>query len=237
MKPNELIRIMETESEKIGYKTLVCLANSRKHGGHCIVGKEIKHGLPGNWVRPVKRSGPLLDEDIAYVSGSLPATLDIIKIPVSGPLPTDFQTENHIIRKGESWVKTGRFDAHRLNELCDDPDVLWINSYSTKYGLNDRIPYNIAKASLDSSAFLIRADFLTIEVLLFDKKAVRAEFTYKKQKYNLAVTDREIENIYKKKDTGKYILQDRNIYLCISLGLPFEIDDHSYKLAAGVMVV
>ena len=185
-----LAKMMETKSEKTGYKTIVCLANSRKKGGHCIVGKEIKHGLPGNWVRPVKRSGPLSDEDIAYGSGSLPAIMDIIKIPIAGHSPKDFQTENQIIRKGESWVKTGRFDAHRLRELCDDPDLLWINGYSTKFGLNDSIPYNIARTSLDSSALLIRADSLTIEVLLFDKKAVRAEFIYKQQKYNLVLTDK-----------------------------------------------
>jgi len=38
------------------YKTIVCLATSRKRGKRCVAGKEIVNNqLTHNWIRPVSR--------------------------------------------------------------------------------------------------------------------------------------------------------------------------------------
>jgi len=34
-------------------RTFVCFANSRKHSGRCVAGKEWLSGRPGEWVRVV----------------------------------------------------------------------------------------------------------------------------------------------------------------------------------------
>ena len=57
----------------IGYKTIICLANSRKKGGYCIAGKEIvNHQVTPKWIRPVSdtESGelyhPLCDTENSF---------------------------------------------------------------------------------------------------------------------------------------------------------------------------
>lgn len=238
MKPSELIRMIEAESEKTGSKTFVCLAKSRKLNGHCIVGKEIKLGKPVNWIRPIKHSGPLMDEDVIYENDSYPSVLDIIKIPILRSEPKDYQTENVIIRTNERWVKQGRYDAHRLDEICDNVTTLWINGYSTSHGLNDKIPYDLAKSKIVTSAILIKPNSMELRVLQeYGKKAVRARFAYRDYTYDLAITDREIEDTYANQDVGRYVPKGKGFYLCISLGLPYEKDNHSYKLVAGVIII
>ena len=66
------------------YLTVVCLANSRKHGGRCVAGKVI--GEPGGpyWIRPVsaRPDGSLSLGEIRLPDGTLPQPLDIIQVPV-----------------------------------------------------------------------------------------------------------------------------------------------------------
>jgi len=70
----------------------------------------------------------------------------------------------------------------------------------------------------------------------YNKMTVRANFNYNGIKYDLAITDKEIEDIYKNKGPGDYAQKDRKSYLCISLALPYERDNHAYKLVAGMII-
>ena len=239
MKPIELLRMKEQQIEDndSGYKTIICLASSRKHGGYCIVGKEIKYARVGNWVRPIKHNGPLQYEDIVYENESPPSILDIIKIPILHPEPKDYQKENVVINTNERWVKNGRYDNLNLKKICDPVETIWINGYSTGHGNNDKIPYEIAKTNVQSSAILIMVTDMAIRVKSeYNKMTVRANFNYNGIKYDLAITDKEIEDIYKNKGPGDYAQKDRKSYLCISLALPYERDNHAYKLVAGMII-
>ena len=74
-------------------KQILCLANSRKFGGRCIVGKEMRPDRTLAWVRPVSdtEKGEVMPEDMQYADGTEPTLLDVIEVPVSGPLPLPYQ--------------------------------------------------------------------------------------------------------------------------------------------------
>ena len=53
------------------FKQILCLANSRKFGGRCIVGKEMLPDRTLAWVRPVSDApkGEVLPEKMQYPDG------------------------------------------------------------------------------------------------------------------------------------------------------------------------
>lgn len=61
-------------------KRIVCLANSRKHSGRCIAGKEVLAGAYGEWIRPLsaRESAEVSEEERRYQNGSSPHVLDVI---------------------------------------------------------------------------------------------------------------------------------------------------------------
>src|SRR5713101_1785529 len=90
-------------------KRIVCLANSRKHSGRCIAGKEVLAQGYGAWIRPVsaRQSAEISEEERRYENGALPRLFDIIKIPVIGATPQLYQSENYVIDAEYYWVKKG----------------------------------------------------------------------------------------------------------------------------------
>jgi hypothetical protein len=87
----------------MGYtKTIVCLANSRKHSGRCVAGIEINDGTLGDWIRPVsdRVSEEVSLEERRYEDGKDTQLLDIVTIEMKRPHPHDCQTENHVIDDG-----------------------------------------------------------------------------------------------------------------------------------------
>ncbi|MBW1616233.1 MAG: hypothetical protein JRJ49_06825 [Deltaproteobacteria bacterium] len=120
-------------------KTIVCLANSRKNFGRCIVGKEIKSK---KWIRPIsdREKEKISEEERRYKNGDMPKLLDIIKIPIKKYKPTLNQKENYLINDKLDWEKTGEYNKNNLKSLLDTPQTLWELECSSYYGLNDRIP-------------------------------------------------------------------------------------------------
>jgi len=222
-------------------KKIVCLANSRKISGRCIAGKEVTEQGYGNWIRPISNrpTGEISEYERRFENGEHPTVLDIVVIPMAKHAPHHYQQENHLIDDNYYWERVGIVRWANLPDISDRvSNELWVNGYSSYNGVNDRIPENIAN-NLESSLLLIQPDTLTISVDVEGaefgegKRKVRAIFSLNGHRYKLAITDPKIESIYLKNENGKYDVDAAKVYMCISIGEPY--NEFCYKLVASVI--
>lgn len=224
-------------------RNIVCLANSRKTSGRCIAGKEVHDQQILNWIRPVssRQTEEISEEERRFRDGQMPSLLDILRIPILAEKPSFFQTENVLIDDKYYWQKVNVFEKRNLINIIDKPDSLWENDNSSYYGQNDRVA-NTNLVGKSGSLFLITPSSLEIVVkeegreFGGGKRRVRADFLYKKVKYLWTVTDPAIEERYLAMDDGIYIINnpENRVYLCVSLGLPYE-DNNCYKFLASII--
>jgi hypothetical protein len=218
---------------------IVCLANSRKHSGRCIAGKEVlPHGY-GLWIRPIsaRPSAEVSEEERRFFNGEDPRVLDIIDVPLIAAVPMLHQTENHIIASDCYWTKKGRLPWAEVKHLTDTPTALWSNGDSTYYGVNDRVTVEQA-STMTHSLLLIEPENPNVSVQTDGaefgnpRRRVRANFSYQGTEYRLIVTDPVAERAFLAKPDGRYPLI--TAYLCVSLG-EAHTDGYCYKLVAAVM--
>jgi len=232
----DISQIAQSDNQLKEHKKVVCLAASRKYFGYCIAGKEISEDRRSEWVRPVssQKTGELSNEEIRIPDGKIPKLLDVIEISVKRHFPHYYQTENYLNDHNRTWAKIGTLSFSDLSGLCDDVNVLWINGYHSSGGFNDRIPLEKANYELASSLLLIRPR--NLEILVRDeqtKRKIRAKFDFQEISYTLVITDPIIEEKFNKKRQGIYRLKSNELYLCVSLGEPFE--GYCYKLVAAII--
>lgn len=143
-------------------KQIVCLANSRKHSGRCVAGKEVLKEGYGKWIRPIsaRPSAEISEEERRYENGESAKVLDIIRIPLIAATPQLYQSENYVIDPESYWMKTGEISWSDVGQLVDKRMPLWANGDSTSYGLNDRVKVDVA-AKLKNSLVLIEPRDLT----------------------------------------------------------------------------
>lgn len=221
-------------------KRIVCLANSRKVRGRCVVGKELKNGHPAGWIRPVsdRDNEEVSEYERQYKDGSDPRPLDIMNIPLLEPKlrPESPQRENWLLDPQSYWENDGCIQKRDLASLVDRREPLWLNMDSSYNGLNDRISFSSADR-LDGSLRLIQVDKLTLFVFKPGKnfgnlkRRVQGQFQYEGDEYHLWVTDPEWERAYLKKSDGKYKVG--NCFLTVSLGEPY--GGYYYKFIAAII--
>jgi hypothetical protein len=220
-------------------KTILCLANSWKHGGRCVAGKVVTPQGFGEWVRPIGTGsgGAVSYDDRHYDGGADPALLDVIKIQMSAKAAHAYQPENHQIDDSWYWKLQEKAAPSILSKAIDpiQPN-LWGLSSSSGSGVNDRVLEQDAP-NFGYSLRLISVSDLSIRIAnenpsFTNKKTVRGYFTYSKQRYALGVTDPTITAIYKAKPDDTYSVGAA--ILCVSLGEPF--NGYAYKLIAGVFL-
>lgn len=222
-------------------KKIVCFANSRKHAGRCIAGKEVQSdGQAGAWVRPVsmRQGHEISEEEMRYENGQNPALLDIVRIEMVGYKPSGFQSENYVINDDFYWEKTGCLNWESVNRFLDAPAILWKNESSSYYGLHDRVSY-AETVNFQESIYLVKPESLSIIVRTegqeFNnpKRKVRAKFVYRGVEYLLSITDPVVESALLSINNNQYEgLSDT--YLCVSLSEPFS-DQLCYKLVASIV--
>jgi hypothetical protein len=218
--------------------TIVCLAASRKHRGYCYAGREWSApGVKGRWVRPISPDdghGVALD-DCSYECGTQAALLDVIRIQLEAAEPVGFQKENFIIDKSYYWQKLERLCARDVRFLAEDlVKPLWKNEFSSRGGLNDRVPCDVA-ANFLHSLRLVRPQrpLFRVEKNLYNgKMEVRVEFQLGDHQYRLKVTDPQYETMLRQRGAGSY-KGSKDMVFCVSLSEPF--GDFAYKLVAGVL--
>lgn len=220
-------------------KTIVCLANSYKPpGGRCVAGREIdeKDACLG-WIRPVSVR-PTAEVSLAeyrYKSGQSPELLDIIDVPLLKAVPQSHQTENHVIDARQPWEKKGEIEWEDLERFRDRPESIWINSDRTVPGNYDCMSQAEA-ATLDNSLLLIKKTNFTVEVgtnSFTGKRTYRGKFNYKGVHHNFSITDPLARDAFASKGLGDYQLKD--VYLCLSLTEPYEMDGRCHKLVAAII--
>jgi hypothetical protein len=219
-------------------KRIVCLANSRKLNGRCVAGREVIDGRPGDWVRPVsdREHQEVSEYERQYEDGSDPSVLDVIDIPLRGPVPGTYQQENWLLDPAYYWARRGEFPWEDLGAFTTDWSTLWLNGDSTYHGVNDQIPIHDAD-SLDTSLTLIYVSGVELNVFApgeafgNSKRRVQARFSYQGVEYRLWVTDPIYEREYLALPNGRHELGEA--FLTISLGEPFR--DHCNKLVAAII--
>lgn len=222
-------------------RSIVCLANSRKLNGRCVAGIEISNGRLGGWIRPVSSAekGELYGERL-YSGGADPQLLDVIEIGFVRPRPTACHQEDHLIDSRQTWVRKGVVEKSLVFPVLEDvQNGLWYDGESTTYGLNDKIPVEIAEA-LPNSLKLIQPKSMRLTLQIEGagfgnpRRKVRGQFTFGGTPYVLAVTDSAIEREFKKAAEGTERIVEDPI-LCISVSEEFEKQRACYKLIAGVL--
>ncbi len=224
-------------------KMIVCLANSRKYQGRCVAGLEWNAQKPGPWVRPVTwlPKGVLINERFCgNANGRDPRLLDLIDIEFLVPQPHAYQVENARIDPGKRWTYRGNVKPQQLYPAVQRVHgPLWINAGSTKFGRNDLIPEEQAKA-LTCSLMLIQPEDLTITVTIEGEKngeprrRIRGEFALNGCRYIFSVTDCAIEPQMQKREPG-FEMHLRRPLLCVSVSEVLESTRACYKLIAGVV--
>jgi hypothetical protein len=212
-------------------KRIVCLANSFRQGGTCIAGREVLANGYGGWIRPVsaRPSAELWLSECLYESNEFPKLLDLIDVPLLDSVSSGHQTENYIIDATRNWVKAGELSWRGLEGLEEHPDSLWIDRDRTRDGSFNCVD-PVQAATLSSSLMLIRPRNAAVEVSA--AKAFWMSFSYQARKYRLKLTDPIVIGLHEKKGSGVYPCGD--VYLCVSLTLPFSADGRCHKLVAAV---
>lgn len=228
------------------WKKIVVLANSRKHSGRCLAGKEVSINADGTlnvgaWIRPISgRPGHELSEfDRRLDDGQDPRNLDIVSFPTKKYYPTSFQTENWLISDDYFWVKNGHLNWEQAIMLIDNPNALWVNGHSTYNGFNDKLPINVAN-QLNNSILLIHLDAVSINSFSpgadfgNPKRRVQACFQYLGVRYSLWVTDPLIERRYISKDASTKLGE---CLMAISISEPHDNKGqiNCYKLVASII--
>lgn len=224
-------------------KRILCLANSKKHSGRCVAGREVTTAGAGPWIRPVSaRPGEEVSEnERQYQNGADASVLDVIDVPLVRSVPRACQTENWLLDPGFYWSRVQQANWTMLLPFAEAPATLWVNGHSTYHGQHDEIPLAVADA-LPGSLLLIRVAgvelhaFAPQEAFGNPKRRVQAHFTHAGVGYALWVTDPVVEKEYLARPNGYHGLGE--CCLTISLSEPFQKSNgqpYRYKLVAAII--
>lgn len=198
---------------------IVILANSIKHGKHCVAGKHIQSK---QWVRPVSNpeGGALSNLQAKFKNpyGTyLVKPMQKIEMSLVQHVPLVNQPENYLI-DDSIWEQKYSINDQELLQYLDQPINLW--------GEGDHVVFaNIENGfvKIEQSLYLVSVDNLNLNKTELGKR--RANFMYNGIQYNLAVTDPQFDSILSENKEIKNIL-------CVSLAEKF--NNNCYKVVAHI---
>ncbi len=219
---------------------ILCLANSKKHGGRCVAGLRTDGG---GWVRPVADSedGALFPEHYTLPDGSEPRILDVLRISPRECRPKPHQPENWCMTRAH-WDLVSRPAPGAAVSLLQSS----LERGPALFGsLADRVPFDsILRSPAPASLALVAPQDLKWWIACnpaTGKSQARARFRLDGALYNLVLTDPIClarlmslpPGIYPATSAG--FKPDERFLLTVSLGEPFE--GNCFKLAAGVVAL
>jgi len=215
----------------MAFRDIVILANSRRHDGHCIAGKDI---TTGEWIRPINilGRGQVRVDQSAFLGSDFqslgmdvsgPQLLDCVRIGFGNDCALYYQPENKFI-DGNPWEKIGRISSHRISEFMDTAEHCFLRNSDIHHSY---IPANelVTTPSMMSLNFLhlIRREN-NVEIIhttnMRNKPQHRMKFDYGSKNYNLAITDYRYENLVAQSINDDARIFD-DFYLTIGLGEKF----------------
>lgn len=212
---------------------LLCLANSRREGGRCIAGIDLKSG---KWIRPAKPNGsPFNYAEISFIDGTSTKALDKIKIRVLGSEASHYHPEDWIVDQRFRWEKIGCCKLKDISKYLDATDPFLFRDTSDRLLASD-----LESQPLSKSLMLVRIDSVTFRKMWGQNRwrpQIRALFQYRGREYNLVVTDDAWEGIFALRggpywDLGDYPFSG-TFYLTIGMGEKF--GSYHYKLVVAVI--
>jgi len=217
---------------------LICLANSRKHGGRCVAGLRTDGA---GWIRPVGRlpDGTLWPTDYSLNDYTEVGPLDVFRVGVLTPRPAAHQPENWVI-DGTTWTLLARPMGDALvpvlkNAVSLGPELL--------RGFSDRVSYaSLQHQNATASLALLAPDelYLYQQLSYRGKPQARGRFSLgtggQAALYDLAITDPHWENVVIQQPNPRTLRQaDDKFLVTISLGEPFGLE--CYRLIAAIIVL
>jgi hypothetical protein len=198
---------------------MVILANSIKHGEHCVAGKDIN---TKEWFRPVSdESGSALSREQVMCTNPygqyLAKPMQKIRMTLGQHVPKVNQPENFQV-DDSNWVQHYKLAENELESYLDSPSDLW--------GRNDRVLFNkiqTGNITIHNSLCLVKVDDLKLFMSSDGKR--RCSFSYNGIQYELAATDPMFDSLLRTNSILKGIL-------CVSLGE--EYHGYCYKLVASI---
>lgn len=212
------------------WKTIVCLANSKKLGAYCVAGIEPDSR---DWIRPLGSGshGAVTVSEQTFADGTRPELLDLVEVPLARAVPQSGQPENWQLAGGR-WTRLGHLDDDEARTLLERLVV-----DTPVFGTNERsIPVaEVQAGNVANSLAVVRPEQLRWTKRVWPEGTkIRAVFNHAGGRHDLPVTDPAWLAHFVHDAPGDYSHVDsEEVYLVLSLGEP--MNDEHWKLVAGVI--
>lgn len=236
---------------KVDIRDIVILANSRRHNGQCIAGKDLN---TREWIRPINILGrgqsridqsAFLSTDFQKLVGdpSGPKVLDCVRISFGEKCGDYYQPENQFI-DGNPWMRLPPFPRTDIPGLIDGPSTRFVGK-DDHY--SDNIPVREIKAKpLEHSLNFIRITRAFHKTEIIHTTSFRGNpqhrlcFEYESKPYNFVITDYAYEHLVAEQSHDDIqILKD--CYVTIGVGEVFmpgtRSEELHYRLIVGIIPV
>lgn len=215
-------------------RSILCLANSRKHGGRCVAGL---FADGAGWVRAVSPTddGTLSTAHYTFSDGAEAAPLDLVEIPFQGNRPRKHHPEDWVIAP-ERWRRAPRLSDREMALLLL-PHVETGPALIRDTG--DRISYtSIEQQPMQRSLALAMPESIELyrKQTLRGTWLARGRFRLAGVNYDLGLTDPVwVNSVTRTEQPASIKPAGKRIMLTISLSEMFE--GCYFKLIATLLLV